>query len=105
MNRFAPVTALLALWALSGCGASVGKKTNQENPSVSKILLQDVPKAALMAAEHQVPGIYIHGVSIIRQPMHDVYEIKGLSHHRHYEIYVTAEGLVLDIDEDRSLSD
>lgn len=105
MFRIPEITMLLVLSALTACETPIGKKPIQLNPSVSRIHLHEAPNAALIAAKHQVPGIYIHGASIIRQPMHDVYEFKGLSHHTHYEIYVTADGHVLDVDEDRSLSD
>lgn len=105
MTRIPELTAVLLLSALTACGTSASKNPNQQNPSVSKITLHDVPKAALAAADHNVPGIYIHGASIIRHPAHDIYELKGLSHHTHYEIYVTAEGHILDIEHDRSLSD
>lgn len=105
MIRIAQLSILLLLSALTACGTSASKNPNRQNPSVSKITLQEVPKDALAAAEHNVPGIYIHGASIIRHPAHDVYELKGLSHHTHYEIYVTAEGHILDIEHDRSLSD
>lgn len=105
MIRLPQLTAVLLISALTACGTTASKNPSRQDPSVSKINLQDVPKAALAAAEHNVPGIYIHGASIIRHPAHDVYELKGLSHHTHYEIYVTEEGHILDVEHDRSLSD
>ncbi len=105
MERILVIATLLLSSALTACGTLGSKNPKQTDPSVSKIHLREVPKAALSAAEHHVPGIYLHGASIIRQKDHNVYELKGLSHHTHYEIYVTAEGHILDIDHDRSLSD
>lgn len=105
MIRTPALIILLLLLGLTACGTTASKNSSRQQPSVSKISLREVPKAALAAAEHHVPGIYLHGASLIRQPAHDVYELKGLSHHTHYEIYVTAEGHILDIEHDRSLSD
>lgn len=105
MIRIPELTTLILLSALTACGTTASKAPSRQNPSVSKVAIHNVPKAALLAAEHQVPGVYIHGASVIRHPSHDVYELKGLSHHTHYEIYVTSEGHVLEIDHDPSLSD
>lgn len=105
MSRIRNLATLLLLPALSACGTTASRTSDQSKPIVSKITLHDVPQAARSAAEHQVPGIYIHSANVISHPMHEVYEIKGLSHHTHYEIYVTGDGQILEIDHDRSLSD
>lgn len=105
MSRITTLATLLLLPVLTACGTTANRTSDQPKPIVSKIALHDVPQAARSAAEHQVPGIYIHSANVIRHPVREVYELKGLSHHTHYEIYVTGEGQILEIDHDSSLSD
>lgn len=105
-----PTTALAILLlfpplAMTGCAPGSEKNPARFKLGVSRISVHDVPKTVREAAEHHIPGIYIHEASINHHRTHDVYELRGLSHNAHYDVYVTAEGHVLDIDHDKWLSD
>lgn len=105
MKRIAPVLPLILLAAISGCSTSAKKTSGSDKPQINKIPLTAVPDAALAAAEEHVPGIYLHTAYLNHHGTNNVYELKGLSHYTDYNIYVTPDGHILDIDHDRWLSD
>ena len=100
-----PILLLVLTFPMTGCIPGSEKNPAHFKLGVSRIPVRDVPKNVLQAAEHHIPGIYIHEASINHHRTHDVYELRGLSHQAHYDVYVTAEGHVLDIDHDKWLSD
>jgi hypothetical protein len=64
-----------------------------------EIPLSDVPAAARAAAEGAVPGIRLTEAEVEEEQGHLVYELEGVLDGKEYEIEVTAEGEVLEVEE------
>jgi hypothetical protein len=105
MKRISQVVPLVLVAAISGCSTSATKTQGSDKAVISKIPLTAVPNAALAAVDQYVPGIYLHTAYLSQHGNRKVYELKGLSNSTDYEITVTPEGRILDVDRDSSLSD
>ena len=105
MKRIAPVLTFILLATFSGCSTSATKSKGTEKAVISKIPLTAVPNAALASVDQHVPGIYLHTAYLCLHGNRKVYELHGLSHFTDYQITVTSEGHILDVDQDSSLSD
>jgi hypothetical protein len=87
-----PCLAALLCW-LSAC-ASLHDEHEREIP------LADVPAAARAAAEQAVPGIRLVEAEVDEEHGRLVYVLEGIVNGREYEIEVTPEGEVLEIEEE-----
>ena len=107
MKQTAAAVILILSSAITGCSSAAKKsqKTDRPQSSKGKIPLTAVPNAALTSVDQHVPGIYLHTAYLSQHGNHKVYELKGLSHFTDYQITVTSEGHILDVDQDSSLSD
>ena len=102
-----PISAaiLIGLSAMSACNSSSPKLERSTKPASTKIPMTAVPNAVLASVDAHVPGIYLHSAHLTHKGTRDIYELEGLSQSADYEISVTPDGHILDIDHDRSLSD
>ena len=105
MKRISQVVPVVLLAAISGCSTSATKSQGSDKVVISKIPLTAVPNAVLASVDQHVPGIYLHTAYLSQHGNRKVYELKGLSHFTDYQITVTSEGHILDVDQDSSLSD
>ncbi len=105
MNQTIPAAILIGLSAISGCSLPASKPKGEFKPACTKIPLTAVPDAVLASVDTHVPGIYLHTAHLTHKGTRDIYELEGLSQSADYEITVTPEGHILDIEHDRSLSD
>jgi hypothetical protein len=107
MKQTATALILILSLAITGCSFA-GKKsqnTARLHTDKGKIPLTAVPNAVLASVDQHVPGIYLHTAYLSQHGNRKVYELKGLSHFTDYQITVTSEGHILDVDQDSSLSD
>lgn len=105
MKQAIPAAILIGLFTISGCSLSATKHQGDPKTASTKIPLTAVPNAVLSAVDAQVPGIYLHTAHLNQKGTRDIYELEGMAQSADYEISVTAEGHILDIDRDSSLSD
>jgi len=84
----------LALVCLVGCESleSVFEKEKE-------VPLSDVPQAAIAAAERAVEGITLTEAEMEEEDGQTVYVVEGEADGKEYEIEVTAEGQVLDVEQ------
>ena len=85
----------LAIVSLVGC-APKEQGLEDEQP----IALSEVPAKAREAAAGAVEGIVLTGAEVEREGGRLVYELKGRANGKKYEIEVTADGEVLEIEQD-----
>jgi len=64
------------------------------------IALSKVPEPALDAAKAAVPGIVLTGAEVEEEDGQTIYDLTGMAEGKEYEIEVTAEGKVLEIEQD-----
>lgn len=64
------------------------------------IEITDVPRAVLVAAETAVAGLQVSSAEVEVERGLTVYELDGLANGLDYEVEVTAEGQVLEVDAD-----
>lgn len=64
------------------------------------IRLKDVPESVLEAARKAVPGIRLTEAEVNRTKAGTVYEIEGRVGDIEYELLITDEGKVIDIEQD-----
>lgn len=64
------------------------------------IALSKVPEPALEAAKAAVPGIVLTEAEVEEENGQAVYEMTGMAEGKKYEIEVTAEGKVLEVEQD-----
>lgn len=105
MKQIIPTTILIGLSAMNGCNAPAPKHHAHNKPAVTKIPLTAVPEAVLASVDAHVPGIYLNEAHLSHQGTKEIYELEGLSQSATYEISVTSDGHILDVDRDDSLSD
>ena len=107
MKHTAVAVILMLSSAIIGCSTAAKKSQDNDRPQTSKgkIPLTAVPNAVLASVDQHVPGIYLHTAYLCQHGNRKVYELKGLSHFTEYQITVTSEGHILDVDQDSSLSD
>jgi hypothetical protein len=105
MKQAISTAILIGLSTLSGCSVSATKHQGDPKPASTKIPLTAVPNAVLASVDSRVPGIYLHTAHLVHKGTRDIYELEGLSQSADYEISVTSDGHILDIDRDSSLSD
>jgi hypothetical protein len=105
MKQLIPTTILIGLSAISGCSVSHPKHHACNKPASTKIPLTAVPEVVLASIDAHVPGIYLNEAHLIHQGTREIYELEGLSQSATYEISVTPNGHILDVDRDDSLSD
>lgn len=105
MKQVIPAAILIGLLTISGCSLQAPKHQGEPKSASTKIPLTAVPNAVLASVDSQVPGIYLHTAHLVRKGTREIYELEGLSQSADYEISVTADGHILDIDRDSSLSD
>jgi len=74
--------------------ATVSDATEKE------INISDVPEAAIRAFAAEAPGMDITRASVGSEDNAIIYELAGISVDRRYEIEVTAEGKILEVEED-----
>ena len=89
------IVAGFALVALAGC-ASLCPCMDREKP----IPLSEVPTAARDAATAAVEGIVLTETEVENKDGHLVYEFEGKVGEKEYEIEVTADGKVLEVEEE-----
>ncbi len=94
MSRLTLTMAIVAVMFM-GC-ATIESLFEREKP----IPLSQVPAAALKAAEAAVEGIVLTGAEVEEEDGRPVYEIQGHTKGMEYEIEVTADGRVIDIEKD-----
>lgn len=100
-----PAAILIGLSAMGGCGVTAPKQQGSAKPASVKIPLTAVPDAVLASVDAHVPGIYLHTAHLNHKGTKEIYELEGLAHSADYEISVTPDGHILEIDRDSSLSD
>jgi hypothetical protein len=107
MKQTATAVILILSSAIIGCSTAAKKSQDDDRPqtSMGKIPLTSVPNAVLASVDQHVPGIYLHTAYLSQHGNRKVYELKGLSNSTDYQITVTSEGRILDVDQDSSLSD
>lgn len=105
MKQAIPAAIVIGLSAMSGCSVPASKPESRPKAASTKIPLTAVPDAVLASVDAHVPGIYIHTAHLYHKGTKDIYELEGLSQSADYEITVTPDGHILDIDRDSSLSD
>lgn len=107
MKQTAVALILILSSTIIGCSTAAKKSQDADRPHTGKgkIPLNAVPNAVLAAVDQHVPGIYLHTAYLSQHGNRKVYELKGLSHFTDYQITVTSEGHILDVDQDSSLSD
>ena len=87
------------LKALIGCTwLVIGAAANGDNET--PIPLDDVPAAAINAANNAVPGIALTSAETETERGQTVYELEGAVGDATWEIEVTSTGEVLEIEED-----
>jgi hypothetical protein len=64
------------------------------------IALSDVPSAAIAAAEAAVPGLRISAAEVEDEHGQTVYELEGSANGVEYEVEVTVDGRVLEVESD-----
>ena len=65
-----------------------------------EIPLSEVPAAAVMAAQGAVEGITLTEADVEKEDGQTVYDIEGTANCKEYTIEVTAEGEVLEVEEE-----
>lgn len=65
-----------------------------------EIPLSDVPKIVMDAAQKAVPGIELSEADVEETPDGLVYELEGILDGKEYEIEISADGTVLNIEEE-----
>lgn len=105
MKQAISTAIVIGLSVMSGCSIPTPKPPGSAKPASTKIPLTAVPNAVLAAVDAQVPGIYLHTAHLNQKGTRDIYELEGLSQSSDYEISVTPDGHILDIDRENSLSD
>jgi len=93
--RTLSVAMAVLLIALAGC-ASMRECMNGEK----SIPLSEVPAAARDAATAAVEGIVLTEAEVEKEDGQLVYELEGKVGEKEYEIEVTADGKVLEIEEE-----
>ncbi len=96
MKRNTIVASLALLIALTG-GVAMADKDGDGGKEV-QIPLKDVPEAAMKAAVKAVAGFVAKSASMEREEGKTIYEIKGEAAGVKYEIEVTADGQVIEIE-------
>ena len=102
MKQIIPTTILIGLSAMSGCSVSAPKHQTFNKPATTKIPLTAVPEAVLASVGAHVPGIYLNEAHLTHQGAKEIYELEGLSQSATYEISVTSDGHILDVDRDQN---
>ncbi len=92
MKAWFVVLVLISMLGL-GC-ASIESMFDKDQ----KVALSDVPQAALEAAKTEVPGIVLTEATMEEEDGQRVYEVMGMADGKKYEIEVTAEGKVLEVE-------
>jgi hypothetical protein len=105
MKQLIPTTILIGLASMSGCSIATPRHQACSKPSSTKIPLTAVPEVVLASVDAHVPGIYLNEAHLTHQGVKEIYELEGLSQSATYEISVTSDGKILDVDRDDSLSD
>ncbi len=86
---------ILTLAFLGGCAASMWPFAEEQEISLDK-----VPATAIQAAENALPGIRLTEAEIEFEDGVEVYELEGERNGKHYELEVTADGTIIEIEED-----
>ena len=105
MKQTIPTLILIGLSAMSGCNVPAHKPHGSVKSAYTKIPLTEVPDAVLASVDKHVPGIYLHTAHLSFKGTKKIYELEGLSRSADYDISVTPDGHILDIDRDSYISD
>jgi uncharacterized membrane protein YkoI len=89
---------ILGLAVLLYCSVSCASMCSSAEDE-REIPLSEVPAAARAAAEGAVPGIRLTEAEVEEEGGRLVYELEGVADGKEYEIEVTAEGEVLEVEE------
>ena len=87
---------LLVLVCSAGC-ATLDELFEDEK----EIPLSEVPDAAVAAAKATVDGIELTEAEVEEEDGQTIYDIEGTANGKEYSIEVTAEGEVLEVEEER----
>lgn len=94
MKILYPVAVAIVL-ALTGCGTLNDLVEHEES-----VPLSEVPAPVLNAAKAAVQDIVLTEAEVEEEDGRRVYELKGQAGGKEYEMDVTAEGKILDIEEE-----
>ena len=87
--------AILLLTVVLCCGCEIFDRDDEQD-----IDLKDVPEAAMAAAQQAVQGIEFTSAETEVEKGVTVYSLEGVAGGQEYEVEVTAEGKVLEIETD-----
>lgn len=89
MSRSLRVTVFAALVALLGAAVIAGE---------TEVPLDEVPNVVVQAAMEAVPGIELESAAVEEEDGETLYELVGMHDGERYEIEITAEGKVVEIE-------
>jgi uncharacterized membrane protein YkoI len=78
-----------------GCSSQLGIKESE-----TQILLSDVPPQVLAAARTALPGIELSSPELEEENGDLVFELGGILDGKEYEIEISPDGQVLDVEEE-----
>ncbi len=78
-------------------GAPLSREAAAEEKDIA---LAQVPEKVLVAAEKAVPGIKFTEAEVERSSTGQIYELEGTAGDKEYEIKVSAEGNVLEVEQE-----
>ena len=93
--RLQTAAAVLMAGLLSACTSN-----DSDDDMEVALTLADVPPVVRSAAEGAVPGIELTEAELELEDGREVYELTGLKDGVEYEIDVTPEGVVVEIEEE-----
>lgn len=93
MNRY--LVWIAPLFLVVGCSSQLGIEDSE-----TEILLSDVPPQVLAAARTALPGIELSSAELEEENGEIVLELSGILDGKEYEIEISPDGQVLEIEED-----
>jgi hypothetical protein len=99
-RTFTLLTFCLALFSFGCTQQSGGTAAFMDDEGEAEVALDQVPEAVMKAARAAVPGIVIEEAEREVENGVLVYELEGTANGKEYEIEVSADGKVLEIEED-----
>ena len=88
-----PLISVLTLALLAGCQSTGGSSDDTD------ISLAEVPPIVIAAGQQAVPGIRFSEADLETEDGQQVYELEGTRDGVDYEIEITPEGKVLEVEE------
>ena len=95
---------ILTLTCILGC-ASVESGCKKKKGKEKEVPISEVPKEAMQAAQQAAPGVALTEAEVEKENGQMVYTLEGKANGKEYKIEVTAEGKVLEVNQEAKDND